>query len=62
MIHIQHTSIACGTMVTPFGLEGIAHLAVFSLDNIAITLVVAPVGWHFARVGASRHNEGPYHH
>ena len=62
MVHIQHTSIAGRTMVAPFGLETITHYAEFSFYQVAVALVIAPVGGHSPRIDTSRHQKRPYHH
>lgn len=62
MIHVEHTPIAGGAVMTSFRLEHVAHQAVASPLIFGVAQVEAPENRDLARIRGHRLKEGPGEH
>ena len=62
MVHVQHASVATGTMVASFRFEDVTHEAISTSLIFRIAEMEAPEHWNLAWIGSHRLDEGPHHH
>ena len=62
MVHVEHTSVACGAMMATLWLEHIAHKAITTSFIFVVAQVEAPKYRHLTRVSRHRLEERPEEH
>jgi hypothetical protein len=62
MIHVKHTSIACGAVMASLGLEDVAHEAVSSPLVLVVTQMESPEDWNLSWVSCHGLEKRPDKH